>query len=96
MVPPLGIELFYSIPFLFLYSCAIGGSPRVLVNFCIQPTFLSKLSLLMEGLGNRLSALHFFMSSKVVLPMIFAALKLLQSSMVLTRKCSGMSSTNGV
>ena len=50
----------------------------------------------MEGLGNRLSALHFFMSYSLVLPMVLAALKLLQSSMELTRIWSGMSSTSGV
>jgi hypothetical protein len=37
----------------------------------------------MEGLGNRLSALHFLMSSIFVFPIAVLALKLLQLSIVL-------------
>ena len=52
--------------------------------------------LLMEGLGKRLSALHFLMSVMVVLSISPHTLKLLQSSIVLNLSDNGINSTNAV
>ena len=46
----------------------------------------------MEGLGNKLSPLHFLMSVMVVLASKWLTLKFLQSSIVLTLSDSGINS----